>query len=166
MADLLEEIYHAYKKPVYNYFYRSTLDSHTAEELTQDTFLKAFKFYNTFKGESSVKTWLFKIARNTYITYVKSEKRSNEKSIYENEVKCKRDDFAVLDERTVIKKVLYKLSEEERSLIILRDINGFSYSEISKIMDFSEGKVKIGLHRARKKFRNMYCMECCEGGES
>lgn len=67
MADPREEMYETYKKPIYNYLYRCTYHSHIAEELTQETFLKAFKSLLWFRGDASIKTWLFRIARNTYL---------------------------------------------------------------------------------------------------
>lgn len=71
MAHITEEIYNTYKKPIYNYLYKVTFNSHIAEELTQDTFLKAFTYVNSFRGDASMKTWLFKIAHNTYVNYLK-----------------------------------------------------------------------------------------------
>lgn len=163
MAGIVEQIYEQYKKPVYNYFYRSTYISHTAEELTQDTFLKAFKYINTFRGDSSIKTWIFKIARNTYLNHIRKTGGIKEEDIADLDIASLNDRFSESDEKMLINKILHKLSEEERSIILLRDLNGFSYSEISGIMGYTEGQVKIGLHRVRKKFRALYDMENREG---
>lgn len=151
MANIYEEIYNSYKKNIYNYFYRSTFNSHTAEELTQDTFLKAFKYFSSFRGESSVQTWLFKIAHNTYLNHLKKSGGLKEESIEDFDAKSNTDAFSISDERTILRKILKMLSETERTLIILRDMNDLTYSEISSIMGLNEGQVKIGLHRARKK---------------
>ena len=67
------------------------------------------------------------------------------------------------NEKMMVRKVLQKLSEEERTLIMLRDLNDLTYSEISSVMGYTEGQVKIGLHRARKKFKNLYNIENREG---
>lgn len=163
MSNAVEEIYNSYKKIVYCYFYKSTYNYHISEELTQDTFLKAYKYLGTFRGESSIKTWIFKIARNTYITYIKRNERIKEEDIDKFEALDLNDAFVRSDERMLIRKVLSKLSEAERTLIILRDIDEFTYLEIANIMDFTEGKVKIGLHRARTKFRAYYDNEVREG---
>lgn len=159
MAKALEEIYSSYKQPIYNYFYRLTFNSHISEELTQDTFLRAFRYFSSFRGESSVKTWLFKIARNTFIAYSSKNMDMKEENIDNYETENHDDAFSRSDEKLLIRKILHKLSEEERTLIILRDLNGLTYSEISKVMDYTEGKVKIGLHRARGKFRDYYKKE-------
>lgn len=163
MANIAEEIYNEYKKPVYNYMYKSTFNSHTAEELTQETFLKAFKYISTFRGESSVKTWLFKIARNTYLNYIREKAGVWEEDIDALTEASKSDVLKDAEEKIIIRKVLKNLPERERTLILLRDFIGFTYQEISKITGLTEGQVRIGLHRGRAKFRELYDRENREG---
>jgi RNA polymerase sigma-70 factor (ECF subfamily) len=145
---------------IYSYFLRSNLNPHISEELTQDTFLKAFRYFSNFRGESSVKTWLFKIARNTYLNYIKKDVKNE--CIDDYDFFSPSDEYSRSNEKLIIRKILYRLSEEERTLIVLRDINDFSYSEIAGILDFTESKVKIAIHRARKKFREYYELEARE----
>jgi RNA polymerase sigma-70 factor, ECF subfamily len=154
-----EEIYHTYKAMIFNYFYKATLQHHTAEDLTEETFLKVFKYFVNFRGECSVKTWLFRIARNTLLTYLKSSSYQ-EDHISDHEAQYHRDEYSTLEDRMVIRMVLSKLTEEERSLIVLRDISGFTYAEIANIMNYTEGQVRVGLHRARNKFKKYYVEEC------
>ncbi|WP_170272139.1 RNA polymerase sigma factor [Clostridium tarantellae] len=158
MSDVREQIYLNYKKQIFNYFYKATLNYHTAEDLTEDTFFKIFKSIDTFREESSLKTWIFKIARNTLCTHFA---KNNDNIIHDNEEIMKsipnlNNDFDALEKQLLINEVMYKLKEEERTIIILREVNGLSYLEISKVMNFTEGKVKIGLHRAKKKFKALY----------
>ena len=155
MADIFEEIYSNYKKPIYNYFYRCTVNIHTAEELTQDTFLKAFRYFGSFRGESSIKTWLFKIARNILNDFNKKSGAVLEEEIEKHQLRGK-DVISIADQKLLIAITLGKLTEEQREIIVLRDINGFSYKEIGEITGYSEGQVKIGLYRARKRFRENY----------
>jgi RNA polymerase sigma-70 factor, ECF subfamily len=158
VSDVRAEIYNTYKKDIFSYFYKATLNYHNAEDLTEDTFLRAFKFFSSFRGESSVKTWLFKIARNVLNDYL-LKNSSKIEEIDENTVEDTSNDYNTLEEILLIKKVMDRLLEEERTLIILRDVNGLSYLEISKIMSFTEGQVKIGIHRARKRFKEFYLEE-------
>ncbi len=164
MAGIFEEIYSNYKKPVYNYFYRCTVNIHTAEELTQDTFLKAFKYFSSFRGESDVKTWLFKIARNILNDYYKKNSRIPEEDIMKHQISDK-DEIASAEEKVLIAKTLGSLTEEQREIIVLRDVSGFSYKDIADITGCSEGRVKIGLYRARKRFREIYTFESREGAK-
>lgn len=165
MPDPHEEIYRKYKSLIYSYLYRSTLNSHIAEELTHDTFLKAFKGINSFKGTSSLKTWLFKIARNTYLNYImRNDTRLEELfDLNDFQVIDHKDDYSALAEKLLIRKVLFKIPEKSRTLIILRDLYGMSYKEIASIVGDNEGQVKIGLHRARKSFKEVYQQENKEG---
>ena len=159
MAGIFEEIYSNYKKPVFNYLYRCTLNTHTAEELTQETFLRALKYYGSFRGESSAKTWLFKIARNIYLDHQNKHGTHTETNIADQPVTDPHDAFASVHEKALINKVLMYLKEDERELLILRDLNELSYNEIAEIMNYTEGQVKIGLFRARRKFREAYQKE-------
>lgn len=125
-GQLLEKIYQQYKPLIYNYFYRSTLQHHLSEELTQETFLKAFKSIKRFKMESSLKTWLFVIARNTYLDSIR-KKQSKEEIIDPTEISLPdhSDAYSSLDEKLMIRKVLLMLSEKARTYIILRDYYSF-----------------------------------------
>lgn len=160
MGDEIEEIYLKYRDNIYNYLYQLSFNKHTAEELTQDTFLKVFKYFNSFKSQSTVKSWLYKIARNTYLDYNKKKCLYNEETIEENELVEKNDDYKSLNEKIIINEILNKLSETERTLILLRDLYGFSYIEISSVMGLTIGQIKIGIYRARKKFKESYYIEC------
>ena len=165
MSDPLEKIYLNYKIEIFNYLYRSTLNKQLAEDLTQDTFLKAFKGFNQFRGNSSIKTWLFKIARNTYLNYIEKKSNKIEKSFdpIEFDIIDDTDNFSNLDERLLIRKILYQLPEKARTLIVLRDMNDLSYKEIADIIDETEGQLKIGIFRARQKFKELYLIESKEG---
>jgi len=110
-----------------------------------------------------VQTWLFKIAHNTYLNHLKKSGGLKEESLEDFDAKSNTDAFSISDERTIVRKILKMLSETERTLIILRDMNDLTYSEISSIMGLNEGQVKIGLHRARKRFRDLYKVENREG---
>jgi RNA polymerase sigma-70 factor (ECF subfamily) len=162
LEDIIEQIYSTYKQAVYNYLFYLTSNPHTAEDLTQETFLKVFKYFNGFKGDSGIKTWLIKIARNTYLTHVKKFS-AVESNIDDYGGTYESDDLINVDESILINHCLAKLSEKDRTLIILRDMNGFGYREISNILECSEGQVKIGLFRARQRFKDIYKSECKEG---
>jgi RNA polymerase sigma-70 factor, ECF subfamily len=164
MADPRVKIYETYKHAIYMYLYRSTLNKHIAEDLTQDTFLRAFQSFSSFKGEASLKTWLFKIARNTYINF--SQKKQNQLEVQtetiDEQIVLQEDPFKRIDDRVLIQRVLLKLPESYRTYIILRDGNGLTYEEIAVVINESIGQVKVGLHRARKKFRELYIQEARE----
>lgn len=158
MSDPRIELYETYKNAIFLYLYRSTLNRHVAEDLTQDTFLKAFQSLSSFRGESSIKTWLFKIARNTYINFSKRKQYKMEihTDIMDRHQTNHHDQFKLSDEQRLIELTLLELPENYRTYIILRDVNELTYEEVAVITHETIGQVKVGLYRARKKFKEIY----------
>jgi len=128
-------------------------------DLTQETFLKAHKSKQTFQGNSSIYTWLYRIARNTCIDAMRKLKterghqtiNSFDEMYYEPEVTSpeieKRETKRLLDE------ALARLDESLRILIVLKDLQGIPYHEIAEITDTNEGTVKSRLFKARVQLR-------------
>ncbi|KAF0151584.1 MAG: RNA polymerase sigma factor RpoE [Ignavibacteria bacterium] len=148
---------------VYNFALRMTGDEDDANDLVQETYLKAFRFFDKFEKGTNCKAWLFRILKNSYINdYRKSVKEPNKvdyedvQNFYENvkseEINSKhyeQDAFSnLLDDE--ITKVLSALPEDFRTAIILSDIEGFTYEEIADFVDIPVGTVRSRLHRARK----------------
>jgi RNA polymerase sigma-70 factor, ECF subfamily len=158
MSDPRIELYETYKNTIFLYLYRSTLNQHIAEDLTQDTFLKAFQSLSSFRGESSLKTWLFKIARNTYINYSKKKQNKMEfqSDLIDEQWSEQQNQFKRSEDQQVIELTLLRLPENYRTYIILRDVNDLTYEEVALITNESIGQVKVGLYRARKKFREFF----------
>ena len=158
MSDPRIELYETYKNAIFLYLYRSTLNRHVAEDLTQDTFLKAFQSLSSFRGESSIKTWLFKIARNTYINFSKRKQNSMEfqSDEIDKQFAQQQDLYKNSDDQHEIELTLLMLPENYRTYIILRDVNELTYEEVAVITNETIGQVKVGLYRARKKFREIY----------
>ncbi|WP_445492051.1 RNA polymerase sigma factor [Niallia sp. 03133] len=163
MSDPRLELYMKYKNEVYLYLYRTTSNKQIAEDLTQDTFLRAFQSLSRFRGDASMKTWLLRIARNTYINF--SKKKQNLLEIQTETIEewgVPQDQYHRLHEQHLIKLVLVKLPENYRTYIILRDGNGLTYQEISLVTNETIPQVKVGLYRARKRFRELYKQEVGE----
>ncbi|WNB92586.1 sigma-70 family RNA polymerase sigma factor [Bacillus sp. NEB1478] len=153
MDDPLEEMYQIYKDPIFRYLRNMCRSRTIAEELTHDTFIKAFKGYGRFRGDSSLKTWLFKIARNTYLNETVKVSQRNELPIAELEIQA--GETRNIDTEMMVRQTLQKLTEKERSLLIFRE-QGFSLSEIADILQQTEGNIKVGIHRAKKRFKKYY----------
>ncbi|MCX6175689.1 MAG: sigma-70 family RNA polymerase sigma factor [Ignavibacteriales bacterium] len=148
---------------VYNFALRMTGDEDDADDLVQETYLKAFRFFDKFEKGTNCKAWLFRILKNSFINdYRKTTKEQNKvdyddiQNFYENikadEVETQhyeKDAFAnLLDDE--ISKAISELPEDFRTVVILSDIEGFTYEEIADFVDIPVGTVRSRLHRARK----------------
>jgi RNA polymerase sigma-70 factor, ECF subfamily len=142
---------------VYKFIY-AMLGNHTlAEELTQETFLGAFKSVGSIKNDSTLRTWLCAIAKNTTYTFFRRNKREGQRSPEEIEqlrlvdIKTPSPDRQLLNNELnkVILSALGKLSEDKRTVFIFREMQDLSYQEISEITGDSISKLKTDLYRAK-----------------
>jgi RNA polymerase sigma-70 factor (ECF subfamily) len=147
---------------MYNFAYRLTLDSDDSKDLLQDTYLKAYRFIDSFQQGTNAKAWLFRILKNSFINdYRKKSKEPSKvdyqevESFYNSEdvdrqitpdlrVEALQD--MIGDEISV---ALNSLDVDFRTVIILCDLEGFKYEEMAKILDIPIGTVRSRLHRAR-----------------
>ncbi len=148
---------------VYNFALRMTGDEDDADDLVQETYLKAFRFFDKFEKGTNCKAWLFRILKNSFINDYRKTKKAPYKVDYEDvqsfyetiksdEIDTQHyelDAFSnLLDDE--ISKALTNLEEDFRTVIILSDIEGFTYEEIADFVDIPVGTVRSRLHRARK----------------
>lgn len=148
---------------LYNFAIKMTGDSDDASDLLQETYLKAFRFWDKFEKGTNCKAWLFRIMKNTYInTYRKNTKEPDKvdyeeiENFYEN-IKPSSTDSAHLEKDIYdnllddeLSSAISSLPEDFRTVIILCDIEGYTYDEIADFVDVPVGTVRSRLHRARK----------------
>ncbi len=163
----LENIVETHKDYVYNLAYYLCRDSYEADDLTQETFLKAFEHLDDFRGESSLRTWLSRITINAYNS--KQRKQARHQSICLEVISPLADTYYD-PERLIIRKELqwcihhvlqHHVSKEQKTILVLRDLNEMSYEEIAEVLDISVSAVKSRLHRARMAFRNHLVISGC-----
>lgn len=147
---------------MYNFAYRLTLDPDDAKDLLQDTYLKAFRFIDSFQQGTNAKAWLFRILKNSFINdYRKKSKEPSKVDYQEVESYYNSEDVdrqitpdlrvealqdMIGDEISI---ALNSLDVDFRTVIILCDLEGFKYEEMAKILDIPIGTVRSRLHRAR-----------------
>jgi RNA polymerase sigma-70 factor (ECF subfamily) len=150
---------------MYNSALRLTLDEDDAKDLVQETYLKAFRFLDSFQQGTNAKAWLFRILKNSFINNFRKKSKEPAKVDYQEVESFYNSDEADnsrlsvttdLRSETVQDKIgdevataLNSLPVDFRIVIILCDIEGFTYEEMSKILDIPIGTVRSRLHRAR-----------------
>ncbi|RCS27546.1 RNA polymerase sigma factor [Polaribacter sp. WD7] len=147
-----------YKNMIYSLAYKMTKNKEEAEEISQDTFIKAYKNLSNFKGDSKFSTWLYKIAYHATLDAVKKNKRNAStfeiNEITYNQIKSVEDILEGIERKErakILNECLLKLPEEERSIIWMFYYEELSLKEIIEISGLSEANIKVKLHRARKR---------------
>lgn len=160
--DIFDNEFMPHINSMYNFGYRLTLDRDDAKDLVQDTYLKAYRFIESFQKGTNAKAWLFRILKNSFINdYRKKSKEPSkvdyqEVETYYNSEEVDRQitpDLRVESLKDMIgdeiSNALNSLDVDFRTVIILCDLEGFKYEEMAKILDIPIGTVRSRLHRAR-----------------
>ena len=167
-AKAYSELVRRHQVRVYNTVYGMVGNSEDADDLAQLVFIKAFRSLHRFKGQSLFSTWLYRISVNCCLDWIKSQKRKSVVKM-DDEWWNKQDDNKALfigGERTdhrvehgemcdVLDQVLQQMEPTFRAVLVLRELNGFSYDEIANVEACSVGTVKSRLFRARAQLRKL-----------
>ena len=154
-----EKVYKEYFNDVYLYIKRLSGDEHIAEEITSETFFKALKSIDSFRGECEIRVWLCQIAKNCYYTYIK--KNSKFKNVEESELinlpdtkNNVADEVSSKLEALAIQKILHELDEPYREVFMWRVYADLSFKEIGGIFNKNENWACVTYHRARKMIKD------------
>jgi RNA polymerase sigma-70 factor (ECF subfamily) len=147
-----------YKNMVYSLAYKMTRSKEEAEEVSQDTFIKAYKNLKNFKGDAKFSTWLYRIAYHTTLDNVKKNKKQHN-NVAINELNYNQitsletvlDSIERKERAKIMDRCLSKLPEDERAIILMFYYDELSLKEILEVTRFSESNLKVKLHRARKR---------------
>jgi len=148
---------------LYNYALRTTGNPDDAADLLQETYLKAYRFWDKYEKGTNIRAWLFRIMRNSYINRYRKETREPDTVDYDevqnfyNSVRDTSTDESDLQEKIFggalsddVARALESLPEDFRTAVILCDIEGLTYEEIAEFVDVPVGTVRSRLHRGRK----------------
>ena len=159
--EAFDELVRRYRRSVYNLVRALTGGDGDAEDLVQDVFVRAFRAIDGFRGDSTFKSWLYRIAVNVVHTHLQRRRTREPFSIARagdaslTEVPDADDLESAVLRRQAIERALASLPEQLRVLVVLRDVHGLKYDEIAKIVKSPRGTVESRLFRARQQLRPM-----------
>jgi RNA polymerase sigma-70 factor (ECF subfamily) len=153
-----DEIYEKYTNVVFKYVMSLTMDPDLSEELTQETFYRAYKSIDTFDGRCKMSVWLCQIAKNSYFSYYKKEKRQTN-LVLEEQIKSPiniEDELMKAQNMISIHKMIHRLEEPYKEIFYLRLFGELSYGQISEIFGKSESWARVTYYRAKEKIKFIF----------
>lgn len=158
-----------YEKKIYNICLRMVKNEQEAYDLAQEVCVKIWKQLHNFEGNAKFSTWIYRIATNHSLDYLRKQKNKNEISLYTKQADSEEEkildtpskakgperQLEDMELQNIIKQGLLELKEEYRTIIVLRDIEDYSYDEIAEILELSLGTVKSRLSRARMALKKI-----------
>lgn len=162
-----DELVRRYQERIYSTLYHMTANHEDANDLAQEAFIKAFRALKSFKGDASFFTWLYRIAVNKTINFLKQRKQRANLSLNDLDFNAEHDPdlVALISDKTPRREInlvelqerlnaaMRKLSEEHRLVVTLHDVQGLPHEQISKIMDCNVGTVRSRLFYARQQLQ-------------
>lgn len=167
--EAYDELIRRYQERIYTVIYNMTSNHDVTDDLAQETFIKAFKALKSFKCDSAFYTWLYRIAVNITLNYIKQHKGKIQMSLNDIDINVEHhpDIVSLISEKTPLRDIglnelqeklneaLSKLSEKHRLVVVLHDIEGMSHDEIAKILDCNVGTVRSRLFYARQQLQQL-----------
>ena len=170
-----EKLVTAYDKNGYNIALRMVGDPEDAADMTQETFIKAYRALSSFRGDSKFSSWLYRIASNVCLDFLRSRSRHPQVSLStvdeDDRATFELPDMRQNPEEQLMKKLgmeavrrgLEQLPEQQRQILVLRELGGLSYAELAQTLGLEEGTVKSRIFRARKR---LCALLLCDGNIS
>ena len=163
-SDAFASLFYSHKARIYSVCLRMTNNTAEAEDLTQDAFLQVFRKLATFRGDSALSTWLYRIAVNTVLMHFR-KKALRQVSLdepYNQDAKQVRREYGSRDGRLVssvdriaLARAIKELPVGYRTIFLLHEVEGYEHQEIAELLDCSVGNSKSQLHKAKLRIREL-----------
>jgi RNA polymerase sigma-70 factor, ECF subfamily len=163
-SDAFSSLFHAHKARIYSVCLRMTNNTAEAEDLTQDAFLQVFRKLQTFRGDSALSTWLYRIAVNTVLMHFRKkalrqisldEPYSQDAKMVRREYGSKDDRLTGSVDRIALARAIKELPAGYRTIFLLHEVEGYEHQEIAQLLDCSVGNSKSQLHKAKLRIREL-----------
>ena len=156
-ASLLFDRYH---KRLFNFLARLTLDRSTAEDLTQNVFLRLIRYRNSYREGLKFQSWIFQVARNVFSDHYQSQKnkRSGFISVEHlgDHIMDQEESKQLEEKEALLRRSMALLSDEQRELLALTRFEHMKYEDVALLMDTTVANIKVKVHRAIAKLREHY----------
>lgn len=158
--DALSPIFEKYHVKIYNFFLRQNNDRETSRDLTQNVFSRILKYRHTYDEKQNFKTWIYEIARNIHFDHYRQNHYFT--TSYDDSQqpgtrdKDALDEMAETEKREMLAEAIGQLPADQRELIELSRFQGLKYEEISEITGSSVPAIKVKIHRAMKRLKEVY----------
>ncbi len=167
-ADAFEALFNAHKAKVYALCLRMTSNTAEAEDLTQDAFLQAFRKLATFRGDSALSTWLYRVAVNTVLMHIRKRglrPLSMDQPLDRDDASLKWEQgksdgrLSMCVDRIALIRAMTQLPLGYRTIFVLHEIDGYEHHEIAELLHCSVGNSKSQLHKAKTRMRELLTAE-------
>lgn len=162
--DAFASLFHTHKARIYSICLRMTNNTAEAEDLTQDAFMQVFRKLATFRGDSALSTWLYRIAVNTVLMHFR-KKALRQVSLdepYNQDARQVRREYGSRDDRLsgcvdriALTRAIRELPDGYRTIFLLHEVEGYEHQEIAELLDCSVGNSKSQLHKAKLRIREL-----------
>lgn len=154
--ELFKEIFQANSRKIYHLCYGYTGDDSSANDLMQETFIKVWQNLDKFRNQALISTWIYRIAVNTCLSYLRVEKRQAKDELTDKIIENKQEEVSDKNEQvSLLYKCISELEENERILITMV-LDEVPYPEIAQISGISEGNLRVKIHRIKQKLTEIY----------
>ena len=160
-SEAFAVLFHAHKARIYSICLRMSNNTAQAEDLTQDAFLQVFRKLSTFKGNSTLSTWLYRIAVNTVLMnfrkkalkQISLDEPDHDATMVHREYGSRDGRLSGAVDRITLTRAIQDLPAGYRTIFLLHEVKGYEHREIAKILDCSVGNSKSQLHKAKSRIR-------------
>ncbi len=163
-SDAFASLFYAHKPRIYSVCLRMTNNTAEAEDLTQDAFLQVFRKLATFRGDSALSTWLYRIAVNTVLMHFRKKalRQISLDEPYNQDARLIRREYGSQDDRLsgsvdriALTRAIRELPAGYRTIFLLHEVEGYEHQEIAQLLDCSVGNSKSQLHKAKLRIREL-----------
>lgn len=163
-SDAFASLFYAHKPRIYSVCLRMTNNTAEAEDLTQDAFLQVFRKLATFRGDSALSTWLYRIAVNTVLMHFRKkalrqisldEPLNQDARLIRREYGSQDDRLSGSVDRIALTRAIRELPAGYRTIFLLHEVEGYEHQEIAQLLDCSVGNSKSQLHKAKLRIREL-----------